>query len=55
MFHLTFFCITEWIQEYHIQYPDSTKLQAEVDEFMVKFDEEKEKVHTITVKHYRFS
>ncbi|KAL9956983.1 hypothetical protein ACROYT_G038555 [Oculina patagonica] len=33
----------KWIQEYHMQYPDSTKLQAEVDEFMAKFDAEKEK------------
>ena len=32
-----------------MQYPDSTKLQAEVDEFMAKFDEKKEQVHNILV------
>ena len=30
-----------------MQFPDSTKLQAEVDEFMAKFDEKKEQVHNI--------
>jgi len=28
-----------------MQYPDSTKLQAEVDEFMETFDKKKEQVH----------
>jgi len=32
-----------------MQYPDSTKLQAEVDEFMATFDEKKEQVHNILV------
>jgi len=32
----------KWTQEYHMQYPDSTKLQAEVDEFMETFDKKKE-------------
>lgn len=34
----------KWVQEYHMQFPDSTKLQAEVDEFMAKFDEKKEQL-----------
>ena len=38
------FCLSEWIQEYYQQYPDSTNLQAEIDEFMGKFDENKEQV-----------
>lgn len=37
-------CLSEWIQEYYQQYPDSTNLQAEIDEFMAKFDENKEQV-----------
>ena len=37
-------CFSEWIQEYYQQYPDSTNLQAEIDEFMAKFDENKEQV-----------
>jgi len=37
-------CFSEWIQEYHQQYPDSTNLQAEIDECMAKFDESKEQV-----------
>jgi len=34
----------KWVQEYHLQYPDTTKLQAEVNEFMAKFDEKKEQL-----------
>ena len=41
--------IAEWTQEYHKQYPDSTKLQAEVDEFMAKFDEKKDQVRNILI------
>ena len=37
-------CFSEWIQEYYQQYPDTTNLQAEIDEFMAKFDENKEQV-----------
>lgn len=37
-------CFSEWIQEYYQQYPDSTNLQAEIDEFMAEFDENKEQV-----------
>lgn len=37
-------CFLEWIQEYYQQYPDTTNLQAEIDEFMAKFDENKEQV-----------
>ena len=37
-------CFSEWIQEYYQQYPDSTNLQAEIDELMAKFDENKEQV-----------
>lgn len=37
--------ISEWAQEYHLQYPDTTILQTEVDEFMATFDVEKEEVH----------
>lgn len=33
----------KWIEEYHMQYPDTKKLQLEVDKFMAKFDEDKEK------------
>ena len=44
-----FICIIEWVQEYHLQYPDSTKLQAEVDEFMAKFDERKEQVQQTAI------
>ena len=32
-----------------MQYPDSTKLQAEVDEFMATFDEKKEQVQNIII------
>ncbi|CAH3190856.1 unnamed protein product [Porites evermanni] len=34
----------KWIQEYYQQYPDTTNLQAEIDEFMAKFDENKEQM-----------
>lgn len=34
-----------------MQYPDSTKLQAEVDEFMAKFDEKREQVQNILISH----
>lgn len=39
-----FVFISEWIEEYHLQYSDTKKLQLEVDEFMAKFDEDREKV-----------
>ena len=45
------FSFSEWVQEYHLQYPDSTGLQAEVDEFMAKFDDKKEQVCS-TVFHF---
>ena len=32
-----------------MQYPDSTKLQEEVDKFMAKFDEQKEQVHYMII------
>ncbi|XP_058941517.2 ribosomal RNA-processing protein 7 homolog A-like [Pocillopora verrucosa] len=35
--------VNKWIEEYHLQYPDTKKLQLEVDEFMAKFDEDREK------------
>ena len=38
-----------------MQYPDSTKLQAEVDEFMAKFDEKKEQVQNSLIFHNIFS
>ena len=34
-----------------MQYPDSTKLQAEVDEFMAKFDEKREQVQNILISN----
>ena len=34
----------EWVQEYRMQYPGASQLQAEVDEFMANFDAKKEQV-----------
>ena len=34
----------EWVQEYQMQYPDASRLQAEVNEFMANYDAKKEQV-----------
>lgn len=50
-----FVFISEWIEEYHLQYPDTKKLQLEVDEFMAKFDEDREKVKLLCLIYSMFN
>lgn len=34
----------KWVQEYQMQYPDASRLQAEVNEFMANYDAKKEQL-----------
>ena len=43
-YEITFIMLSEWCKEYASNYPNPTKLQKEINEFMDKFDKKQEEV-----------